>query len=183
VVGFLSHVVCAFHLSSTLSVFFKPMTEDFGVTRGLFSLLRSGEIVLGAAMAQFVGPSVDRYGGRWLMAGGALAAGLGFILLSQVGTFWQFLLIRWFLVTAGGVFMCYMVVTVTISRWFIKKRGRAIPIASLGQGISKLGIPLLATTLFVWLGWRQTWSVFRSLTLVLIVLPAFVSPAAHPPSK
>jgi hypothetical protein len=71
VVGFLSHVVCAFHLSSTLSVFFKPMTEDFGVTRGLFSLLRSGEIVLGAAMAQFVGPSVDRYGGRWLMAGGA----------------------------------------------------------------------------------------------------------------
>jgi MFS family permease len=173
-VGFLSHVICAFNLSSTLSVFLKPMTEDLGVTRGLFSLLRSGEIILGAIMAPFVGPLVDRYGGRWLMAGGALAAGLGFILLSQVGTFWQFLLIRWFLVTAGGVFMCYMVVTVTISRWFVKKRGRAIAIATLGQGISKVGIPLLATTLFVWLGWRQTWSVFGILTLVLIVIPAIV---------
>ena len=68
-VGFLSHLVCAFHLSSTLSVFLKPLTEDLGVSRGLFSLLRSGEIVIGALMAPFIGTLVDRYGGRWLMAG------------------------------------------------------------------------------------------------------------------
>jgi cyanate permease len=44
-VGFLSYVVCAFHMSSTLSVFLKPLTKDLHVSRGLFSLLRSGEIV------------------------------------------------------------------------------------------------------------------------------------------
>ena len=54
-VGFLSHIVCAFHLSSTLSVFLRPLTEDLGVSRGLFSLLRSGEIVIGAVMAPLVG--------------------------------------------------------------------------------------------------------------------------------
>jgi MFS family permease len=173
-VGFLSHIVCAFHLSSRLSVFLKPLTEELGVSRGLFSLLRSGEIVIGALMAPFIGTWVDRYGGRWLMAGGAFLAGSGFILLSQVTAFWQFLLVRWLFVTAGGVFMCYMVVTVTISRWFVKKRGRAIAAATLGQGLSKVGIPLLAATLFVWLGWRHTWSVFGVLTLVLIVVPAII---------
>ena len=173
-VGFLSHVVCAFHISSTLSVFLKPLTEDLHVSRGLFSLLRSGEIVIGAAMAPFVGPLVDRYGGRWLMAGGALVAGAGFLLLGRVNEFWQFLLIRWGLVTLGGVFMCQVVVTVTIARWFLRKRGRALAIASLGQGLSKVAIPLVTAFLFVWIGWRQTWAVFGIITLALVVLPGII---------
>ena len=173
-VGFLSYLVCSFNLSSTLSVFVKPLTEDFGVSRGMFSLLRTGEILIGGILAPLIGPLVDRYSGRWLMAIGALAAGTGFLFLSQAKEFWQFLLLRWSLVTIGGAFMCSMVVTVTISRWFIRKRGRAIAIASLGQGIAKVGIPLLAASLFVWLGWRETWAIFGILTLALVVGPAVI---------
>src|SRR5918992_2490097 len=173
-VGFLSHVTCAFHMSSTLSVFLKPLTEDLAVSRGLFSLLRSGEILIGAAMAPLVGPLVDRYGGRWLMGGGALVVGLGFVLLSQVSAFWQFLLLRWGFVTIGGVFMCHMVVSVTISRWFVRKRGRAIAIASLGQGLSKVFIPVVTASLFVSVGWRWTWAIFGIVTLVLVVIPALI---------
>jgi MFS family permease len=125
-------------------------------------------------MSPFIGSWVDRYGVRWLMAGGALLAGMGFILLSQVTAFWQFLLIRWLLVTTGGAFISSMVVSVTIARWFVRKRGRAIAIATLGQGISKVGIPLLAATLFIWLGWRHTWSVFGIMTIILVIFPAIV---------
>jgi len=161
-------------MSSTLSVFLKPLTEDLNVSRGLFSILRSGEILIGAAMAPLVGPLVDRYGGRWLMAGGALVAGTGLLLLGQVSSFWQFLVLRWLLVAIGGVFMCHMVVSVTISRWFVRKRGRAIAIASLGQGSSKVLIPVVTATLFAWLGWRGTWAVFGLITLVLVVVPALI---------
>ncbi|MBI4488687.1 MAG: MFS transporter [Deltaproteobacteria bacterium] len=173
-VGFLSHVVSAFHFSSTLSVFVKPLTEDLGVSRGLFSLLRTGEILIAGALAPIVGPLVDRYSGRWLIGIGALTLGAGFILLSEVREFWQFMLVRWILVTIGGTLMGYMVVNVAISRWFIRKRGRAIAIATLGQGISKVGIPLLTASLFLWMGWRQTWTVFGLLTLALVVIPAIV---------
>lgn len=167
-------MVFAFHLSSTLSVFLKPLTEDLGVSRGFFSLLRSGEIIIGAMMSPFIGSWVDRYGTRWLMPGGALLAGMGFILLSQVTAFWQFLLIRWLLVTTGGAFISSMVVSVTIARWFVRKRGRAIAVATLGQGISKVSIPLVATTLFIWFGWRYTWSVFGMATMILVIFPAIV---------
>jgi len=173
-VGFLSHVACAFHMSSTLSVFLKPLTEDLGVSRGLFSLLRSGEILIGAAMAPLVGPMVDRFGGRWLMTGGALAAGIGFVVLSQVSAFWQFLALRWTLVAIGGVFMCHMVVSVTVSRWFVRKRGRAIAIASLGQGFSKVFIPVVTAMLFVWVGWRFTWAIFGVITLIIVLIPALI---------
>jgi len=161
-------------MSSTLSVFLKPLTEDLGVSRGLFSLLRSGEILIGAAMAPLVGPMVDRFGGRWLMAGGALLAGLGFVLMSQVGAFWQFLLLRWIFVAAGGVFMCHMIVSVTVARWFVRKRGRAIAIASMGQGFAKVCIPVVTATLFAWVGWRLTWSIFGLITLALVVVPALI---------
>jgi len=173
-VGFLSYLACAFHMSSTLSVFLKPLTEDLGVSRGMFSLLRSGEILIAGAMAPLVGPMVDRFGGRWLMTGGALVVGLGFLLMSQVATFWQFLLLRWVFIAVGGVFMCQMVVSVTVSRWFVRKRGRAIAIASLGQGFSKVLIPVVTASLFVWVGWRLTWSIFGLVTLVLVVLPALI---------
>ena len=155
-------------------MFLKPLTEDLAVSRGLFSLLRSGEILIGAAMAPLVGPMVDRYGGRWLMAGGALAAGIGLIALSQVSAFWQFLILRWTLVTVGGVFMCHMVVSVTVSRWFVHKRGRAIAIASLGQGFSKVLIPVVSAALFVSVGWRFTWAIFGAITLIIVLIPAFI---------
>jgi len=50
-VGFLAQVNCAFHMSSTLSGFLKPLTEDLAVSRGLFSLLGSGEILLAGGLA------------------------------------------------------------------------------------------------------------------------------------
>ncbi len=161
-------------MSSTLSVFLKPMTEDLGVTRGVFSLLRSGEILIAGALAPLVGPLVDRLGGRWLMAGGALSAVIGFLCMSQVGAFWQFLFLRWSFVAVGGVFMCQMVVSVTVSRWFVRQRGRAIAIASLGQGVAKVCIPVVTASLFELVGWRLTWSIFGVVTLLLVVFPALI---------
>ncbi|MEE9569553.1 MAG: MFS transporter [Candidatus Binatia bacterium] len=173
-VGFLAHFAGAFFLSSTLSVFLKPLTEGLGVSRGVFSLMRSGEYLILGAMSPLVGSLLDRHGGRWLMAFGALIAGTGFLLLSQVEEFWQFLLFRWTLVIVGSGFMSHLVINVSISRWFVRKRGRAIAIANLGQGIAKVSIPLIAALLFVWLGWRATWGVFGIIMMALVIAPAIV---------
>jgi len=171
-VGFLANIAAAFSLASTLSVFLKSLTQDLGVSRGVFSLLRSGESLIGAAMAPFIGSLVDRHGGRWLMAFGAIGAGVGYFLLSQVGAFWQFLLVRWSLVIIGDAFMGSMVINVAISRWFLRKRGRAIAVSSMGTGSAKVGMPLFAAFLLVWLGWRLAWVIFGLLTLALVVGPA-----------
>jgi cyanate permease len=173
-VGFLSHLACAFNLSSTLSIFLKPLTEDLGISRGLFSMMRTGEMLIMAGLAPWIGPIVDRHGGRWLIALGALATGIGFVLMSQVGSFWEFFALRWTFITIGGVFMCNLVVNVTIARWFIRKRGRAMGIAATGLGIAKVTIPLVTTSLFLWVGWRQTWALFGVATLFILVAPAMI---------
>ena len=61
-VGFLAHIASAFSISSTLSVFLKPLSSDLGISRGVFSLIRSGEILIGAAAAPL---SWHRFGSAW----------------------------------------------------------------------------------------------------------------------
>jgi MFS family permease len=173
-VGFLANVASSFALASTLSIFLKPLTADLGISRGVFSLLRSGEGIIAACLAPFIGTLVDRYGGRWLMAGGTAIAGVGFLLLSQIDGFTQFAAIRLTLVTLGDCMMGYMVVNVVIAQWFVRQRGRALAFSSMGVGFAKVCMPILAAWLLVILGWRQTWFVFGLTTMVLLVLPALL---------
>lgn len=171
-VGFLANVASSFALASTLSIFLKPLTAELGISRGVFSLLRSGEGIIGACLAPLVGTLVDRYGGRWLMVIGAAIAGGGFLLLGAVDSFVQFGAIRLTLVTFGDALMGYMVVNVVVAQWFVRQRGRAFAFTSMGVGFAKVCMPVLAAWLLVSLGWRSTWMVFGVLTMALLVLPA-----------
>jgi MFS family permease len=173
-VGFLAHIASAFSISSTLSVFLKPLSSDLGISRGVFSHIRSGEILIGAAAAPLVGTLLDRHGARWLMATGGLIAGAGFLLLGQARDFWQFLIFRWLLVSPGDSLMGSVVVNVTISRWFVRMRGRALALAGMGHGVAKVGMPLLAASLIGYAGWRGAWAVFGLLTLALVVGPSLL---------
>ena len=173
-VGFLAHIASAFSISSTLSVFLKPLSSDLGVSRGVFSLIRSGEVLIGAVAAPLVGTVLDRHGGKWLMAAGGVISGIGFLLLGQARDFWQFLFVRWLLISPGDSLMGQMVVSVSISRWFVRMRGRALAFAGMGHGLAKVGMPLFAASLIVYVGWRGTWVVFGLLTLALVVGPSLL---------
>jgi sugar phosphate permease len=168
IVGFLAHIASAFSISSTLSVFLKPLSADLGISRGTFSLIRSGEILIGAAAAPVVGTLMDRYGGRWLMAAGGLISGAGFICLGQARDFTQFMLVRWLLISPGDSLMGSIVVNVSIARWFVRMRGRALAIAGMGHGLAKVCMPVMAATLMLYIGWRGSWVVFGVFTLLLV---------------
>ncbi|MGH7817240.1 MAG: MFS transporter [Candidatus Binatia bacterium] len=173
-VGFLANVASSFALASTMSIFLKPLTADLGVSRGVFSLLRSGEGIGAACIAPLVGTLVDRYGGRWLMVIGTGIVAVGYFLLSHVDSFAQFVAIRLTLVTLGDSMMGYMVVNVIIAQWFTRYRGRALAISSMGVGFAKVCMPVVAASLILWLGWRQTWLAFGLMTLGLLVVPALL---------
>jgi len=173
-VGILVHIAGTFAFSSTLSIFLKPITEELGVTRGAFSLIRTFEIGIAALIVPLLGPMIDRHGGRWILIIGVLMEGAGLLLSSLVQSFWQFALVRCSLVIAGEALLGSLVINVTIAQWFVKKRGRAMAIANLGTGVAKLGIPLLAASLFVLIGWRGTWAVFGVVAPLLVVAPALI---------
>ncbi len=172
--GFLVQLACPFYLSSTLGVLLKSITADLGVSRGTFSLMRSLELVAYAGVAPWVGSLLDRYGARRLMVIGAVVSVAGFLLLGYARSFLEFTAIRVGLVSIGHALVCYFVVNVTVSRWFVKKRGRAVAIAHLGQGLSKTTISVVAAYLLTAIGWRRVWMLFGGLVVFLILIPAAV---------
>ncbi|HKY09140.1 MAG TPA: MFS transporter [Candidatus Binatia bacterium] len=173
-VGILVHIAGTFAFSSTLSIFLKPITEELGVSRGAFSLIRTFEIGVAALIVPVLGSWIDRYGGRGILVLGVLMEGAGLLLSSVVQNFWQFVLVRCSLVIAGEALLGSLVINVTIAQWFVRKRGRAMAIANLGTGVAKLSIPLIAAYLFVLIGWRGTWAVFGLIAPALVVLPALI---------
>jgi MFS family permease len=173
-VGFLAHIASAFSISSTLSVFLKPLSQDLGLSRGVFSLIRSGEILIGAAAAPVIGTLLDRHGGKWLMAAGGLVSGGGFLLLGQARDFWQFAIVRWLLISPGDSLMGSLVVNVSISQWFVRMRGRALALAGMGHGLAKVCMPVAAASLILYTGWRGAWVVFGFVTLALVVGPSLL---------
>src|SRR6185503_8314618 len=173
-VGILVHIAGTFAFSSTLSIFLKPITEELGVTRGAFSLIRTFEIGVAALIVPLLGSWIDRYGGRGILVLGVLMEGAGLLLSSLVQNFWQFVLVRCSLVIAGEALLGSLVINVTIAQWFVRKRGRAMGLANLGTGIAKLTIPIAAASLFVLVGWRNTWAIFGVIAPLLVVAPALI---------
>ncbi|MGH8527165.1 MAG: MFS transporter, partial [Gammaproteobacteria bacterium] len=96
------------------------------------------------------------------------------LLLGQARDFSQFLFFRWLLVSPGDALMGGMVVNVSISRWFVRMRGRALALAGMGHGLAKVGMPILASSLILHMGWRGAWVVFGLVTLGLVVGPALL---------
>jgi OFA family oxalate/formate antiporter-like MFS transporter len=172
--GFLTNIASSFALASTLGIFLKPLTAELDISRGVFSLLRSGEGIIGALIAPFVGTLVDRHGGRWLIAIGTMIVAAGYLVLGHVETFTQFAVVRLTFVTLGDAMMGSMVVNIIIAQWFFRRRGRALAISSMGIGFAKVCMPIVAASLILWLGWRQTWMVFGFVTLVLGIVPSLL---------
>ncbi len=172
--AFLAHLAYAEHLSSVLGLFFKSLQKEFGWSRTEISAVQSLGRVVEALVAPIVGPFVDRYGARVLMPIGAIILGLAMLATTQVNSLWMFYLLRGGLAAIGFVLVGALVLNVTINNWFVRKRGRALAIAGLGNNLGTLSMVPITVWVIANHGWRAMFIVFGIMTWVLIILPAIV---------
>jgi MFS transporter, OFA family, oxalate/formate antiporter len=152
-----------------LGPFLEPMTVELDWSRSEFTLARAvGQVVL-AACGFFVGTHVDRHGARRLMLIGVAIVSTSMVALSYIDELWQWMLVYGIALSAGAAMTGNLVVNVTLSKWFVDKRGRAVGWASMG--VSLAGVLLTPTT--TWLidewGWRSAWRVLAVGAVVLLV--------------
>ena len=65
--SFMAHLAYAEQFSSTLGLFFNPLTREFGWTRTQISIVQTISRVVEAGTAPLAGPLVDRFGARTLL--------------------------------------------------------------------------------------------------------------------
>ena len=151
--------------------FLTPMTEEFGWSRTEFIMARSiGQMVL-AITGFAVGTYIDRYGGRPFIIAGTLILSGSVYSLGGINTLSQWLVLNGVILTMGGAMIGNLVVNVTLGKWFVQKRGKAVAVAAMGVSLSGMLLPPTATWMIDNFGWRETWEIL-GIAVLLFALPA-----------
>lgn len=171
IAGFVTQFVSVGAQNYAIGSFMVPMTQELGWTRAEFILPRSiGQFVM-ALTGFYVGARVDRYGGRRFMLAGLSMLAVALFALSFVHAWWQWVVLNGVVLTIGAALIGNLVVNVTLSKWFVERRGQAIAWSSMGVSFAGIGVTPAVTRCIDTYGWRIGWQAM-ALATVLLTLPA-----------
>ena len=182
VAAFIAQFVSVGAQSYVIGPFMIPMTTELGWTRAEFTLPRTiGQVVM-AFTGFFIGSLVDRKGARAFMLGGVVILAAALFLLSKVNTLWQWILLNGIVLTIGASLIGNLVVNVTLAKWFVNFRGRAIAFAAMGVSFAGVLLTPLATWAIDLYGWRTGWQLLSIGAFIFVVPTALAmrrSPEDH----
>ena len=156
--------------SLTLAVFLYPMSEDLGWSRTLIAGAASLGGLLATVASPVVGWALDRYGARVILTLSVLILGFATVSLA-----WATVPVAFYLAFAVSrvIFSSPLNIgpSVVVSRWFVKRRGRATGILFSSHSIGMITFPLIAGLVIKYRGWEDAWIVLGVLVWVLALGP------------
>ncbi|MFC1900258.1 MFS transporter [Chloroflexota bacterium] len=154
----------------TFSVFFEPLSSEFGWTRALTSGAFSLYMILHGFLYIVTGKLNDKLGPRIVMSGCGFFMGLGYILMSTTNNVWHIYLF-YGVVIAIGMSGGYVPLTSTVTRWFegSKKRGLMVGISIAGVGIGTMIVPPFANWLIYTYSWRVSYMVIGIIVMAVVI--------------
>jgi len=155
---------------NVLSVFLKPMSEEFGWSRTTFAGAMALGSLFGGVVALFLGPLMDRFGPRLALTIAFAILGAVFLLTALITTLWQFYALQVMarMMTSGVIGVATAII---IPKWFIEKRGRAVALGSIGGQAGSAITPLYVQILVSVSGWRVAVLVAGIAIWVVSLLP------------
>ncbi len=171
VAGFVTQFVAVGMANYVVGSFMIPMTEEFAWSRAEFTASRSiGQLVF-AATGFLIGSHIDRLGGRPFMIVGGFLLSAAMFYLSTIQTLTEWWLVNGLLLTIGAAMIGNLVVNVSLGKWFVERRGKAVALAGMGISLAGIVLPPITTFLVDNFGWREAWRILGAAAL-LITLPA-----------
>lgn len=151
----------------SVSVFIDSYINEYGWSRSVVSGMYSVGTFCAGMLMGFVGRLIDRYGHRRVTVAVSLLFGLACVWMSVVASV-PMLLVGFFLVRLLGQGSMSLSSTTLPPQWFIKKRGVALSIVSVGGGLSLALLPPLNTWIIQNYGWRMCWWTWAALLWVVM---------------
>ena len=143
--------------SYVLGPFMLPMVEALDWTRAEYTIPRAVAQVVMGVTGFFIGAYVDRFGGRRLMLTGASVLVVALALHSTVSELWHWVLLNGLILTIGCALAGNLVVNVTIAKWFVERRGRAVAWSAMGVSFAGVVVTPAITWVIDGYGWQHAW--------------------------
>ena len=159
-------------IASTYSLVAVPLGREFQPSRAVLMLAMTVLSASCALLAPLLGNLMDRVPVRLLMVFGGVCLSLGYAAISLATSFTQVLVIFAVVVAPANVLLGPVAATVLLSRWFAKRRGRAMGIAIAGISAGGFFFPMIIQGLLDAHQWRE------ALRLLALVIAVWTVPAA-----
>jgi MFS family permease len=161
----------AMGLRQSFGLFLAPMTTEHGWTAFGFASAIGLQVLLNGAFQPFCGQLADRFGGRWVVMGGALAYALGILgmaLSSDIAVFTFFAgVVMGFAVSSAGM----PVIIASLTRLLPESsRGRAVGLGTAGSSFGQFLVVPVAGFGLATLGWQTTLWLMAAAALLMIPL-------------
>jgi MFS family permease len=154
----------------SFGIFLKPILLEFGWTRAMTTGAFSFSWLVAGFVGIFMGGLTDRFGPRIVLTICGLLAGSGYLLMSQINSFWQLYLFYGVLIGAGT--STFTPLMSTIARLYAQKRTIMSGIVTVGIGIGSLIIPPLANQIILAYDWRASFIALGLVIFVFFILSA-----------
>lgn len=153
-------------IASTYSIVAVPLAEEFQPSRMVLMLTMTVLAGTCAVLSPFLGTLLDRLSLRHMMLIGSFFLAAGYTAISFATNFMQILVIFGVLIAPANILIGPVAITVLLSRWFVKRRGRAIGLAIAGISAGGFLFPMIIQGLLDSNEWRDA---MRLLSVVLLV--------------
>ena len=164
---------------TTLTVLIFPMSEALGWSRTLIAGSVSAGAIASLAFSPVVGWAIDRFGARPVLVVSVVCLGVAMVSLA-----WATLPITFYIAFSVGRIVFHTSAPIgagTIaSRWFIKKRGRAIGMIFLIGAVGGIVFTMLASLMVENYGLKATWITIGLVVLIVSVAPSLFLVAERP---
>ena len=169
----------AYGVYFSFGLFYPLIIAEYGWSRAVVSGAFSISLATYSIFAIPMGFLVDRFGPRVAVIVGGVFFGAGTWLGSRVDQPWH-LYALYGIITAIGMGAAYIPLVATVSRWFVRLRGFAVGIASLGSGAGTFFVTPVVAQLIGALGWRAAYAavgIGAGLAIILFGLLLWRDPA------
>jgi MFS family permease len=154
--------------------FTTPLVEEFGASIAEVALGLGIFTITMTAVGGLIGRLLDNGSIRAVMACGSLVMAASFYAMSLATELWQLAALFGLGVASGVTMAGPLPATTVIAKWFDRKRGFAVGIASTGPLVGGA----LLTPLVGWLldttGWRETLQIFAGISILIAPLALIV---------
>ena len=152
---------------SIITLFFPSMMEEMGWSLTQLTGAVTAAGIAGMFAAPIVGPLLDRYGARLVLAGGGITAGGALLLMARVQEIWQYWILFGVVGALGMGELGRISTPVVVTKWFVRMRGRALAIATSGNMVGGMVMAPVMGSVIAWLGWRGSWELLAWAILLL----------------
>jgi OFA family oxalate/formate antiporter-like MFS transporter len=154
-----------------VGLFVQQMRDDLGWSATAISVGFVAGSLFSGIFTWAIGGMLDRHGARGISVVAGIIIGLcmfGLSVMEQPWHFWAFFGLARGVAGSGA----QVGVMVSLAAWWVRKRGRIVGLAGMGQRLGQTFLPIPIFAVMAALGWREAWVALGILVILLVVVPS-----------